>query len=777
MAYRKIVVGTDGSPTAGVAQRTAARLAKRLRAQLILVCAYEQPRLSRPMAEGLLRQATQDARSERVEAIAEMRQGEAVAAILDAAERHSADLIVLGNKGMGQPRRFRLGSVPDQVAHSAPCDVLIVDTTKSPPAEERPGRLYTRIVAGTDGSPTAGEAARTAFELAMVVGASVNLVYVGDPIVGAILLEQTAGGRPDGVKVENTVLEGEPAEAIPGLAEARGADLIVVGNKGMRGARRMLGSVPNTVAHRAPSSVLIVRTVDRSIDDVEPGHGAIVEVDGHRVAVYKDETGALHTVSPRCTHMGCTVGWNDSEATWDCPCHGSRFSHEGEVIRGPATKPLAPVDLNGKALAKRTTDGRKSPRAGSERFLIVGASLAGGTAAATFRREGFDGSVVLVGAEAHLPYERPPLSKAFLRGETTFEDALVEPEVFYEDNDIELRVGSRATAVDPDRRTVTLEGGERIRYDRLLVTTGARNRRFPIPGLDLAGVYGIRTVEDAERIRADMRHGARAVVAGMGFIGSEVTASFRRSGIEVTVVDGGDVPLGRVLGEQVGGVLEAIHRDQGVRMFFRDRVAAFQGGSRVERVLTAGGVSLDCDFAVVGLGVEPVTDLMDGSGVEIDNGIVVDELCRTNVDRIYAAGDVANHRHPLFGRRLRVEHWQNALKQGNAAALSMLGKGAPYQEVHWFWSDQYDDNLQYAGFHTDFDRLAVRGRLEDREFVAFYLKGGRVQAVVGLNRGDDVSQSMALIRAASPVDPARLEDPSVDLESLAGALAGARSAP
>jgi 3-phenylpropionate/trans-cinnamate dioxygenase ferredoxin reductase subunit len=402
-----------------------------------------------------------------------------------------------------------------------------------------------------------------------------------------------------------------------------------------------------------------------------------------------------------------------------------------------------------------------------ETFVIVGASLAGGGAAATLRQEGFDGRVILIGAEPQPPYERPPLSKDYLRGESSFEQALVQPPDFYGENGIETRFGVRASRVDAAEKVIELDDQECVAYDKLLVATGGRNRRFPVPGLDLEGVYGLRTVADCERIRQEIAPGRKAVVVGMGFIGSEVAASLRQSGVEVVVVDRNKVPLRRVLGEEVGRVVEGVHRDHEVALILEDTVAAFEGeGGRVERVRTEGGRLIECDFVVVGLGVEPVTELLADTGVEIENGIVVDEFCRTDVEGIYAAGDVANHYHPVFGRRIRVEHWQNALKQGPAAARSMLGKSEPYDEIPWFWSDQYDYNLQYAGFHTEWDDLVVRGSMEERNFVAFYRKDGRVLAAVAVNRGRDLRRSMRLIKAQRPVDAIKLQNPNVDLRAL-----------
>ncbi len=404
-------------------------------------------------------------------------------------------------------------------------------------------------------------------------------------------------------------------------------------------------------------------------------------------------------------------------------------------------------------------------------IVIVGAALTGGTAAAALRHEGFDGPITLIGAEPRHPYERPPLSKSLLRGETPFDEALVNPEASYADEGIELRLGMRATAIDPRRRRVTMHDGEEVPFERLLLATGARNRRFPIPGLDLPGVHALRTVEECEAIRADADSGSRAVVAGMGFIGSEVAASLRRLGVEVTAIDGGAVPLERVLGPEVGRVLAGIHRDHGVRLVSNDRLRAFEGSGRVECAVTASGERLGGDFAVVGLGVEPATELAVAAGLQVDNGILVDARFRTSEEGIFAAGDVANLDHPLFGRRLRVEHWQNARKQGRAAALAMLGAGAPFDEVPWFWSDQYDHNIQYAGHHTEWDDFVVRGSLDDRSFLGFYRKDGRVQSVVGMNRGSDVLQAAALIRSGGLADPDLLRDDDLPVRSLGGAEA------
>jgi 3-phenylpropionate/trans-cinnamate dioxygenase ferredoxin reductase subunit len=374
--------------------------------------------------------------------------------------------------------------------------------------------------------------------------------------------------------------------------------------------------------------------------------------------------------------------------------------------------------------------------------------------------------VVLIGDEPHPPYERPPLSKEYLRGEKEFEATFLRPPAWYEEAGVELRLGQRATKIDPAARVVELEDGEPVPYDRVLVSTGGRNRRLSIPGHDLEGVHTLRTRGDADRIRTEAGKGRTAVVIGAGFIGSEVAASLRSLAVDVEVVEILDLPLRGVLGPEVGKVYEAIHRDHGVKFHFRETAMEFRGRDRVEEVVTQGGNRIGCDFVVVGIGISPSTDVVDESPVAVENGIVVDEFCRTNVDGVYAAGDVANHYHPLFGRRIRVEHWDNALKQGATAARNMMGRQEAFTDPHWFWSDQYEFNLQCMGVASEWDEFVVRGSLEERDFLGFYLKDGAAQAVVGLNRGKEVRRSAGIIRRGGRVDPAALRDEDVDVRKL-----------
>jgi nucleotide-binding universal stress UspA family protein/nitrite reductase/ring-hydroxylating ferredoxin subunit len=342
MGYRSIMVGTDGSETAVLAVRAATGLARRFGATVQLVCGHGNG-VDEPTAIEVLRYARDAVRGQGVETKTHMRAGQPAQVIKELAELHGADIIVVGNVGMGRARRFKLGGIAEQVAHEAPCDVLIVHTRDR---EAPPEGGYRHLLIGTDGSATASEAARKGFELAEILGADVTLVHVGDPLVGAVVLEETASGRPGQAEVRSEALEGDPAERITELARRSEIDLVVVGNKGMAGARRyLLGSVPARVAHESPKDVLIAKTVGRGIDELAPGHGGLVDVQGRRLAVYKGEDGTLIALSPRCQHMGCTVDWNDAERTWDCPCHGSRYAYDGTVIRGPAKKDLDGAEL------------------------------------------------------------------------------------------------------------------------------------------------------------------------------------------------------------------------------------------------------------------------------------------------------------------------------------------------------------------------------------------------------------------------------------------------
>ena len=395
--------------------------------------------------------------------------------------------------------------------------------------------------------------------------------------------------------------------------------------------------------------------------------------------------------------------------------------------------------------------------------VIVGGGEAGATTAGALRDQGFDGQIVLIGEEPMPPYERPPLSKEYLRGESGHQ--FVRPEGWYAENQVDARFGVRAERVNAADRVIELAGGDRVAFDHAVVATGSRNRKFPIPGLDLPGVLDLRFAPDSDAIREAAKTGSKAVLVGMGFIGAEVAASLRQLGLDVTVVEFASCPLERVLGPELGRSIEALHRDHGVEMFFHDGAERFEGDGRFETLVTREGRRIEGDFAVVGVGVEPVTDVAEAGGVPTDNGIPVDGSLRTSIEGVWAVGDVARHDHPVFGS-IRVEHFDNAVKMGEHVAKGILGSDAVFDDAHWFWSDQYDAEIQMSGFATEWDQTVIRGSIEERSFVAFLLEEGQLLSAFSMNWKLDVRRSMPLIKARAHPAPASLSDPAVDLRTL-----------
>jgi 3-phenylpropionate/trans-cinnamate dioxygenase ferredoxin reductase subunit len=403
-----------------------------------------------------------------------------------------------------------------------------------------------------------------------------------------------------------------------------------------------------------------------------------------------------------------------------------------------------------------------------QRIVIVGASLAGAKAAQELRDRGFGGEITLIGSESERPYERPPLSKDYLRGESERDKAYVHPAEFYDDNAIELLTETTVTRVDARGSRVLLDDGRELVYDRLLLTTGAEPRRISIPGAELEGIHYLRTLADCDAIRPRLDAGGRLAVVGGGWIGTEVAASARQRGLEVSVIDPLPLPYERILGPEIGDFYRDVHVQHGVAMLLGAEVEAFEGDSAVRRVRTGDGTKIECDFAVVAVGVVPRTDLAHQAGLDVDNGVVVNERLVSSTPNIFAAGDVANAWHPFYEERIRVEHWANALNQGPAAARSMLGDEAGYARLPYFYSDQYDVGMEYSGYTTDWDEVVFRGDRAGGEFIAFWLKAGQVVAGMNVNVWDVNDQLQALIRSRQPVDPAALRDPDTPLESLAG---------
>jgi 3-phenylpropionate/trans-cinnamate dioxygenase ferredoxin reductase component len=405
-------------------------------------------------------------------------------------------------------------------------------------------------------------------------------------------------------------------------------------------------------------------------------------------------------------------------------------------------------------------------------LVIVGAGLAGAKAAETLRAEGFDGRLLLVGEEDERPYERPPLSKAYLRGEADRDSLYLHPEEFYADNDIDLRPSTSVRSIHPAGHQLQLASGEQISYGRLLLATGARPRRLPLPGAELDGVHYLRTRRNADTLAAAAAHAAHVVVVGTGWIGSEAAASIRQLGRQVTLVGPDTAPLVRVLGPEIAGVYRDLHVDHGVRLALGTRVVGFRGHGRVEAVIASDGRTIDCDLVLVGAGAVPRTELAEAAGLPVRNGVLVNEqLEAVGAAGVYAAGDVAAAWHPRYQTYLRVEHWANALNQGPAAARNMLGVPTPYARLPYFYSDQYDLGMEYSGLAVDWDRVVVRGDLATREFIAFWLKDQRVIAGMNANVWDVTEPIQALIRGGWPVDPARLADPDIPLDQVTSELA------
>jgi 3-phenylpropionate/trans-cinnamate dioxygenase ferredoxin reductase component len=403
--------------------------------------------------------------------------------------------------------------------------------------------------------------------------------------------------------------------------------------------------------------------------------------------------------------------------------------------------------------------------ASTETYVIVGGGLAGAKAAEAVREAGFDGAVVLVGDENERPYERPPLSKGYLKGEEPRDKIYVHDAGWYDAHDVQLRLGAAVTGVHRADRQAELAGGERLAYDRLLLATGAAPRRLPVPGGDLPGVHYLRRVGDSEAIKAGIGSGRSVVVVGGGWIGLEVAAAARGYGAAVTLIEPQPTPLHAVLGREVGEIFAELHRAHGVDLRTGEGVTGFDGDGRVTGARTTSGEVVAADTVVVGVGIVPNTMLAEAAGLDVDNGVVVDEWLRTSDPAIYAAGDVANAFHPLFGTRLRVEHWANALNQGRAAGLSMAGKGEPYARLPYFFTDQYDLSMEYHGYvgPDGYDQVVLRGDPASGEWLAFWLKDRHVLAGMNVNVWDQSDHLKRLARERAEVDPGRLADPAVPL--------------
>ena len=403
----------------------------------------------------------------------------------------------------------------------------------------------------------------------------------------------------------------------------------------------------------------------------------------------------------------------------------------------------------------------------SETFVIIGAGQAGGQAAESLRREGFEGRIVLVGGEPYIPYQRPPLSKKFMAGEMPLERLYFKPQEFFDTQNVELRLDTNATGLDAAKKEVTLCGGIALPYDKLLLATGARVRTINIPGADLGGIHYLRNIEDVQGIQANFKEGASLVIVGGGYIGLEVAAVAVKRGIKVTVLEVADRVLQRVTSPAMSAFFEKVHVEEGVDIRTGTGIAAFAGaGGKLDHVMTEDGEKLEADFAVVGIGVLPNEDLAEDAGLAVENGIVVDETGRTSDPHIYAVGDCANLPLEVIGRRIRLESVQNALDQAKVAAANMAGNPKTYNEVPWFWSDQYELKLQMAGINQGYDQAILRGNPDDRRFATFYLKQGTVIAVDAVNSPPDYMIGRKLIAGGIKVPAETLADVGISMKEI-----------
>ncbi len=406
----------------------------------------------------------------------------------------------------------------------------------------------------------------------------------------------------------------------------------------------------------------------------------------------------------------------------------------------------------------------------SETFVIVGGGLAGGKAAEALREQGFDGQVVLVGTEVHLPYERPPLSKDYLAGNADWDSFQVHDSAWFEEHDVQLRLGATVLGVDLAGHELELSDGTVLTYTKLLLATGSSPRELPVPGADAAGVHYLRTVGDSDRIKQSIADGNRIAVIGAGWIGLEVAATAKQAGADVTVLEAAELPLLRVLGPEVARVFAALHEANGVTLRFGVAVEEIttEDGA-VTGVRLGDGTVVPADAVVIGIGVRPNTEIAQAAGLTVDDGVVVDASLRTSDPGVYAVGDIARFPHPLSGELIRVEHWANALNQPAIAASAMLGKDARWDDLPYFFTDQFDLGMEYLGHVAPggYQSVVFRGDVAAREFIAFWLTSdGRVLAGMNVNVWDVTDPIKAIIRSGKAVDIERLADPEVPLEQI-----------
>jgi len=402
----------------------------------------------------------------------------------------------------------------------------------------------------------------------------------------------------------------------------------------------------------------------------------------------------------------------------------------------------------------------------TEQLVIAGAGHAAGQLIATLKQRKYEGRIVLIGDEPYLPYQRPPLSKKFLAGEMPPERLYFKPASFYDDPNIEQRLSTRVECINREEGTVSCNDGETVRYDKLVLATGSRVRRVQVPGSHLHGIHYLRSIADVERIRADIENARRLVIVGAGYIGLEVAAVTRQLGLEVTVLEMADRVMSRVVSPEVSAFYQRQHLEHGVHLLLSTGLKSFHGDEHVQSVLSSDGQTLPADLVVIGVGILPNTELAEAAGLNVDDGIVVDDCCLTSDENIYAIGDCTRHPSAIYRRSLRLESVHNALEQAKTAASNICGIETHYAQVPWFWSDQYDLKLQIAGLSQGYDDIVLRGSREERSFSCLYLRDGRLIAIDAVNAPRDFMQSKPLIEKRARIEKALLADSRTMLKDL-----------
>lgn len=402
----------------------------------------------------------------------------------------------------------------------------------------------------------------------------------------------------------------------------------------------------------------------------------------------------------------------------------------------------------------------------SQSIVIVGAGLAGSKASEELRKSGFEGKVIIIGNEPFRPYDRPPLSKEYLRGEKQFDEIAVHDDQFYSENNIDLLLSSEIVGVNPSKHVVTLSNTDTIHFDKLLLATGAEPRKLSVPGAQLDDVYYLRSIRDSDSLRQRLIQKPKVAVIGAGWIGAEVAASARQLGCEVSLIEMGSLPLERVLGSEIGEIYRKLHDDHGIDLHFSVGVDEILGSTQVQGVKLSNNSTVPAEVVVVGIGVSPRVELAEDAGIHVDNGIVVDEHLETSVPGIFAAGDVASAFHPRYGTHIRLEHWSAALNQGSAAAKGLLGNPVVYDRIPYFYSDQYDMGMEYRGYAPQYDEVVIRGDATQNQFIAFWLRHGRIRAAMNVNIWDQGKNLESIVKSDKIIEKSLLVDTNKNLDQL-----------